>query len=89
MTKAGMSKRVSDLEREASLFKNRLKKTESFDGSRIFRSGNSRVKVTVYQIETKFRLYVALGIEALLSSQVTVSKRLQGVMQAPAALKAL
>ncbi|MCY4239676.1 MAG: porin, partial [Rhodospirillaceae bacterium] len=43
-----MGKRVSDLEREVSLLKNRLSKAESFDGSRIVRSGNSRVKVTVY-----------------------------------------
>jgi len=48
MTDAGMGQRVSDLEREVSLLKNRLKKAESFDGSRIVRSGNSRVKLTIY-----------------------------------------
>ena len=35
MTDAGMGKRVSALEREVSLLKNRLAKAESFDGSRM------------------------------------------------------
>ncbi len=48
MTDAGTSQRVSDLEREVSLLKNRMKKAESFDGSRLVRSGNSRVSLTVY-----------------------------------------
>ncbi len=48
MTDAGTSQRVSDLEREVSLLKNRMKKAESFDGSRLVRSGNSRVSVTLY-----------------------------------------
>ncbi len=48
MTDAGTGQRVSDLEREVSLLKNRMKKAESFDGSRLVRSGNSRVSLTVY-----------------------------------------
>jgi len=48
MTDAGLEKRVSDLEREVALLKNRLKTAKSCDCDRIVRSGNSRVKVTLY-----------------------------------------
>jgi len=48
MTDAGLDKRVSDLEREVALLKNRLKSANDCDCDRIVRSGNSRVKVTVY-----------------------------------------
>lgn len=48
MTDAGLEKRVSDLEREMALLKNRLKTMKDCDCDRIVRSGNSRVKVTLY-----------------------------------------
>jgi len=48
MTDAGLDKRVSDLEREMALLKNRLKTMKDCDCDRIVRSGNSRVKVTIY-----------------------------------------
>lgn len=48
MTDAGLEKRVSDLEREVALLKNRLKTAKSCDCDRIVRSGNSRVRVTLY-----------------------------------------
>jgi len=48
MTDAGLDKRVSDLEREMALLKNRLKTARDCDCDRMVRSGNSRVKVTLY-----------------------------------------
>jgi len=57
MTDAGLEKRVSDLEREVALLKNRLKTAKSCDCSRMVRSGNSRVKVTLYgQVNRAFRV---------------------------------
>ena len=48
MTDAGLAKRVSDLEREVALLKNRLKATKDCDCDRVVRSGNSRVTVRLY-----------------------------------------
>lgn len=49
MAKAGMDKRVADLEREVTLLKNQMKSAMSAKGpDKNIQSGNSRVKVTIY-----------------------------------------
>lgn len=59
MTDAGLDKRVSDLEREVALLKNRLKTAKDCDCDRIVRSGNSRVKVSFYgQVSRAVRIAI-------------------------------
>ena len=49
MTKAGMDKRVADLEREVTLLKNQMKSAMmAKPADKNIQSGNSRVKVTLY-----------------------------------------
>ena len=50
MAKAGMDKRVADLEREVTLLKNQMKQAMMAKGApdKTIVSGNSRVKVTIY-----------------------------------------
>ena len=49
MTKAGMDKRVADLEREVTLLKNQMKSAMmAKPADKNIQSGNSRVKVTIY-----------------------------------------
>ena len=49
LTKAGMDKRVADLEREVTLLKNQMKTTMmAKPAEKNIQSGNSRVKVTLY-----------------------------------------
>ena len=49
LTKAGMDKRVADLEREVTLLKNQMKTTMmAKPADKNIQSGNSRVKVTLY-----------------------------------------
>ena len=48
MAKAGMDKRVADLEREVTLLKNQMKSAMMAKGpDNVILSGNSRVKVTI------------------------------------------
>ena len=49
LTKAGMDKRVADLEREVTLLKNQMKSAMmAKPADKMIQSGNSRVKVTLY-----------------------------------------
>ena len=58
MAKAGMDKRVADLEREVTLLKNQMKQAMmAKPADKNIQSGNSRVKVTIYgQVNTAFRV---------------------------------
>ena len=58
MAKAGMDKRVADLEREVTLLKNQMKQAMMAKGpDKNIESGNSRVKVTIYgQVNRAIRL---------------------------------
>ncbi len=58
MAKAGMDKRVADLEREVTLLKNQMKSAMmAKPADKNIVSGNSRVKVTIYgQVNTAFRV---------------------------------
>ena len=58
MAKAGMDKRVADLEREITLLKNQMKQAMmAKPADKNIQSGNSRVKITLYgQVNKAFRL---------------------------------
>ena len=63
ITKAGMDKRVADLEREVTLLKNQMKSAMmAKPADKMIESGNSRVKVTIYgQVNKALRVTSSAG----------------------------
>ena len=63
MAKAGMDKRVADMEREVTLLKNQMKSAMmAKPADKMIESGNSRVKVTIYgQVNKALRITSSAG----------------------------
>ena len=69
LTKAGMDKRVADLEREVTLLKNQMKTTMmAKPAEKNVQSGNSRVKVTLYGQVNRAIRFANTGAETEITS---------------------
>ena len=69
MAKAGMDKRVADLEREVTLLKNQMKSAMmAKPADKAIQSGNSRVKVTIYGQVNRAIRFASTGDETEITS---------------------